>query len=200
MCLHKRTFPRPDDNKNQEECGEPVANSADCDPVAEGKAHIDSQTSVDANGAMSVGEMMAKRCGNSSEICSPRVTPSRIRQMNPNEVFVFGSNMGGLHMGGAAAFAKAHFGAIEGQGEGLQGQCYAIPTMEGPASMSEAVARFVRFASVHQELHFWVTLVGCGIAGYNPQDVAPLFRDCVQLENVALPAEFWSVLRVKLEL
>ena len=106
--------------------------------------------------------------------------------------------MGGLHMGGAAAFAKAHFGAIEGQGEGLQGQCYAIPTMEGPASMSEAVARFVRFASVHQELHFWVTLVGCGIAGYNPQDVAPLFRDCVQLENVALPAEFWSVLRVKL--
>ncbi|MBR3100289.1 MAG: hypothetical protein IKH19_00875 [Muribaculaceae bacterium] len=60
MCLHKRTFPRPDDNKNQEECGEPVANSADCDPVAEGKAHIDSQTGVDANGAMSAGEMMAR--------------------------------------------------------------------------------------------------------------------------------------------
>lgn len=126
-----------------------------------------------------------------------RITPDYISELRPNEVFVFGSNVRGRHYGGAAAFAVGRFGAIMGQGEGLQGQSYAIPTMEGMENMRAAVDRFVAFAQEHPELTFLVTPIGCGIAGYSPEDIAPLFAGAKTLDNVHLPASFWECLSAK---
>ena len=122
----------------------------------------------------------------------PRITPEYISELQPDEVFVFGSNAQGLHYGGAAAFAVKRFGAIMGQGEGLQGRSYAIPTMEGMDNMRAAVDRFIVFAKEHPELTFLVTPVGCGIAGYTPEDIAPLFAAAKTLDNVHLPDSFWK--------
>ena len=111
-----------------------------------------------------------------------------IDELDEGEVFVFGSNGFGAHNGGAAAMAVAKFGAIYGQAEGLQGQSYAINTMDGFEVMVEQVARFIEFAKEHPELKFLVTEIGCGIAGYTPEEVAPLFKDVP--ENVVLPRAF----------
>ena len=129
-----------------------------------------------------------------------RVSPWMIVQLQPDEIFVFGSNVNGAHAGGAARTAVEKFGAIWGQGEGLQGQSYAIPTMEGLDSMEAAINRFIEFAELHQEYKFLVTPIGCGIAGYSPIDIAPLFRHAVHLENVCLPESFWDVLGIKMNL
>ncbi|MDD3640163.1 MAG: hypothetical protein PHG33_08835, partial [Bacteroidales bacterium] len=104
-----------------------------------------------------------------------RVTPSGVRVLKPGEVFVFGSNFEGNHLGGAALAAMEKFGAVQGIGEGLQGQSYAIPTMEGLKNMIPAIERFTSFARQHQELKFYVTAIGCGIAGYLAEEVAPYF-------------------------
>ena len=111
-----------------------------------------------------------------------------IEELDDSEIFVFGSNGFGAHMGGAAAMAVAKFGAIYGQAEGLQGQSYAINTMDGFEVMAEQVARFIEFAKRHPELKFLVTEIGCGIAGYTPEDVVPLFKNIP--ENVVLPKAF----------
>ena len=121
-------------------------------------------------------------------------TPERITELKENEVFVFGSNLSGSHGGGAAWIAYQKFGAIWGQGEGLQGQSYAIPTMEGMQNMNEAIKRFISFATQHPELRFLVTQIGCGIAGYSASQIAPMFKECIPLENVALPSDFWKSL------
>lgn len=126
-----------------------------------------------------------------------RVTPNDVRALGAGEIFVFGSNIRGYHAGGAAAAAVRYFGAVWGQGEGLQGRSYAIPTMEGIANLTGAVERFTRFAAEHPEMRFLVTRIGCGIAGYTPLTIAPLFRDCIMLENVTLPADFWQILGIK---
>ena len=123
-----------------------------------------------------------------------RITPSMINVLKPNEIFVFGSNIQGMHMGGAARVAYSKFGAEWGNGEGLQGQSYALPTMEGIESTEAAVRHFTICAKEHPELKFFVTPVGCGIAGYAPEDIAPMFRDAAELENVYLPVSFWKVL------
>lgn len=111
-----------------------------------------------------------------------------ITELDDGEVFVFGSNGYGAHNGGAAAMAVVKFGAVMGQAEGLQGQSYAINTMDGMDVMAEQIARFIEFAKEHPELKFLVTEIGCGIAGYTPKDVAPLFKDMP--ENVVLPGSF----------
>ena len=111
-----------------------------------------------------------------------------ITELDEGEVFVFGSNGFGAHNGGAAAMAVAKFGAIYGQAEGLQGQSYAINTMDGFEVMAEQVERFIEFAKKHPELKFLVTEIGCGIAEYTPEEVAPLFKDVP--ENVVLPNTF----------
>ena len=144
-------------------------------------------------------EIMAEKRRYAKEYYGPRVTPQLIRQLGENEIFVFGSNANGYHRGGAAAFAMREFGAVWGQGEGLQGQSYAIPTTEGMNQLREAVNRFMAFADQHQELRFLVTMIGCGNAGYSPRDIAPLFKGCIDLENVALPIEFWNVLGLKMD-
>jgi hypothetical protein len=129
-----------------------------------------------------------------NEYYENRVTPNHIANLKEGEIFVFGSNPQGFHSGGAAKVAMDRFGAVWGQGEGLQGRSYALPTTCPIEQIAEAVQRFTQFASQHPELRFLVTRVGCGIAGRNVNDVAPLFKDCICLENVALPAEFWKIL------
>lgn len=99
-----------------------------------------------------------------------RITPDLVRSLGPDEIFVFGSNRAGLHGGGAAAAAHMYFGAVWGQGVGLQGQSYAIPTMEGGVDyIGGYVDEFIIFARNHPELKFLVTEIGCGIAGFTPQ-------------------------------
>ena len=120
-----------------------------------------------------------------------RVTPERIENLAQGEVFVFGSNLAGAHAGGAAALARKKFGAVWGQGTGLQGQSYAIPTMQGGVeTIKPYVDEFIAFARAHNELFFYVTKIGCGIAGFSEKEIAPLFKEAASLENVALP-EGW---------
>lgn len=123
-----------------------------------------------------------------------RITPSRIEVLGKNEVFVFGSNIKGLHMGGAARVAYNKFGAEWGNGEGLQGQSYALPTMEGLGNTLIAVEKFTQYAKIHPEQKFFVTPVGCGIAGYTSKEIGPMFREAAALDNVFLPVSFWKVL------
>jgi hypothetical protein len=139
-------------------------------------------------------EILERKRQFAREYYGNRVSPDQISHLEAGEIFVFGSNIRGYHAGGAAAAAMNHFGAIWGQGEGLQGQSYAIPTMEGIESLENAVKRFAQFAADHPDMRFLVTRIGCGIAGYTPDTIAPFFRDCINLENVALPADFWKVL------
>ena len=131
---------------------------------------------------------------NTSIIDGRRVASDRIATLGENEIFVFGSNIQGSHGGGAAWYAHKNFGAEWGVGEGLTGRTYALPTMEGPASLKHAVDNFVACAKQHPDLTFLVTAVGCGIAGYTPNEVAPLFKEATSLENVFLPQVFWEVL------
>lgn len=123
-----------------------------------------------------------------------RIIPSVIYSLAPNEIFVFGSNALGMHHAGAARVAYNEFGAEWGNGEGLQGQSYSIPTMEGEHNTKLAIMRFTQYAKEHPELQFLVTPVGCGIAGYTPEEIAPMFKDAAYLENVYLPISFWKVL------
>lgn len=115
-----------------------------------------------------------------------------ITRLEPNEVFVFGSNATGHHLGGAAADAHARFGAIWGEGHGLHGRSYAIDTMSGLNILADEVSRFLTFAQANGQLRFLVTEIGCGIAGYTPAQIAPLFAAAT--DNVMLPARFRTTL------
>lgn len=118
-------------------------------------------------------------------------SPEKITHLASNQIFVFGSNLRGAHAGGAARYALDHFGAIWGQGVGLQGQSYAIPTMQGPVStIKPYVEEFLSFAIQHPEYEFLVTPIGCGIAGFKESEIAPLFKDAANMENVRLPKSF----------
>ena len=122
-------------------------------------------------------------------------TSERITELKPNEIFVFGSNPAGMHGGGAAYVAMEYFGAIWGQGVGLQGQCYAIPTMQGGVeTIKPYVDEFIGFAKAHPEYTFYVTRIGCGIAGFLPEHIAPLFRDALDIPNILLPEDFVNVI------
>ena len=126
---------------------------------------------------------------------SKRTTPDFIDKLNDNEIFVFGSNLGGMHGGGAARLALQRFGAVMGQGVGLQGQSYGIPTMQGGTeTIAPYVDLFITFAKAHPEMKFLVTRIGCGIAGFAPDEIAPLFAKAVPVDNISLPADFWQVL------
>jgi hypothetical protein len=125
-----------------------------------------------------------------------RVTPEHITSLQPNEIFVFGSNLEGAHGGGAAATAWKHFGAIWGQGVGLQGNSYGIPTMHGGVdAIKPYVDEFIDFARAHPELHFFVTRIGCGIAGFRDEDIAPLFAPAIDIENIWLPESFIRIIK-----
>lgn len=124
-----------------------------------------------------------------------RVTPSWIDDLQENQVFVFGSNLAGMHGGGAARVARLRFGAVMGNGVGMQGRSYAIPTMQGGTeTIRPYVNDFIAYAKEHPELTFLVTPIGCGIAGFEPEDIAPLFEEASNVENIWLPKSFWEVL------
>ena len=114
-----------------------------------------------------------------------------ISDLKENEIFVFGSNLAGAHAGGAARIALEKFGAVWGQGVGLQGRSYAIPTMQGGVeTIKPYVDEFIDYAYHHSELIFLVTRIGCGIAGFTKEDIAPLFGPAVNLQNVIF--DFWA--------
>ena len=122
-----------------------------------------------------------------------RVTPDFITSLKPNEVFVFGSNLAGMHGGGAARIAHLYFGAVMGNGDGIQGQSYAIPTMQGGVdTIRPYVDKFIAYAKQHPDQHFLVTRIGCGIAGFSPDEIAPLFAEAAAVENISLPEDFWE--------
>jgi len=132
-----------------------------------------------------------------------RFTPEQITKLEPMEIFVFGSNIDGEHVGGAALFAVNNFKAINGQGFGFQGQSYAIPTC---IRLWDGMKRYTKpFDNVNQikpfvdafisdakrfKATFYVTKIGCGIANFKISEIAELFRPCLEMENVILPKEF----------
>lgn len=131
---------------------------------------------------------MAERLYNNPR---PDYTPDYITDLKPDEVFVFGSNLAGMHGGGAARVAFRQFGAVMGCGVGLRGQSYAIPTMQGGVeTIKPYVDGFIAFAKSHPELFFYVTRIGCGIAGFKDKEIAPLFSAAMDVENVCLPESF----------
>jgi hypothetical protein len=126
-----------------------------------------------------------------------RFSPKWIDKLEKNEIFVFGSNLSGFHGGGAAVLAMK-WGAVWGQGTGLQGQTYAVPTMQGGVeTIKPYVDEFLDFAKTHPELKFLVTEIGCGIAGFTVEEIAPLFKPAIDenIENVYLPKSFHKELQ-----
>lgn len=123
-----------------------------------------------------------------------RIASSHITTLQPNDI-QFGSNLSGMHGGGAARLAYQKFEAIWGQGVGLQGQSYGIPTMQGGVdTIKPYVDEFIEFAKTHPQLKFLVTEIGCGIAGFSVEEIAPLFKQAIEVENIYLPERFWLVL------
>ena len=121
-------------------------------------------------------------------------TETAITQLPENQVFVFGSNLAGLHRGGAARTAKDFFGALQGVGRGWSGQSFAIPTLNEhfqPMPLSQIqhyIDDFKIYTQNHPKFTYFVTSVGCGGAGYRPNDIAPFFRGIS--DNVILPISF----------
>lgn len=126
-------------------------------------------------------------------------TPYNITILEPNEIFTFGSNTDGKHGKGAAKTA-IRFGAKWGKGIGLVGKTYGIPTKNEKFKVlslnkiSKYVDDFIEFAKTRKELTFLVTKIGCGLAGYTPEDIAPLFKNAIGIENIILPKEFVDIL------
>lgn len=111
--------------------------------------------------------------------------PDFIEQLKPNEYIVVGTNYEGNHGGGAARYAADHFGLQPGCSEGISGQTYALPTMEGLADMQYAVNRFLLFAKHNPDKVFLLTKVACGIAGHSESDIKVMFKSAP--DNVWLP-------------
>ena len=113
--------------------------------------------------------------------------------MSNNLIFVFGSNLQGIHGAGAAKHAAQHYGAVRGQGEGLQGRSYALPTKATPyqtlaiEELWDSIETFLTFASSRPDLNFFVTKVGCGLAGFPEPIVISGFRE----GNVKVPENVW---------
>lgn len=131
----------------------------------------------------------------------PEYTPENIESLNSNEIFVFGSNTEGRHGAGAAKTASSKFGAKYGQNEGLQGQSYAIITVDLSMvekypleKIYEGILRFLKFATDFRQYKFYVTKIGSSLAGYSIEDIAEQFkRASVSIDipnNVILPKEY----------
>lgn len=131
-------------------------------------------------------------------------TPEYVESLEEGQVFVFGSNLIGCHSGGASMTAMNNFGAVWGQAEGPQGQCYAIPVdIRGEAVdnvssyMKRHIDKFLNYAKEHKELFFLVPRIGCGAAGFDDEFMAPFFRDALSINNVSLPKSFVEILKRK---
>lgn len=131
-----------------------------------------------------------------------RITYEPINELYPHEIAVFGSNYAGRHGKGFAKVCREDYGAIYGIGFGPQGQCYAIPTKGWSLetlSLNEIqpyVWVFIKYAEQNPHLIFKVSSIGCGLAGYRPEDIAPLFSSSIDVVNIHLPIEFWNILNL----
>ena len=130
-----------------------------------------------------------------------RITLENITELKKNEIFVFGSNQLALHGAGAAKLAAERFGAVDYIAFGASGQSFAIPTKDRMIQTLEItkirkyVEAFIQFVKVWgKENTFLVTEIGCGLAGYKPEDIAPLFKEAVKYDNIHLPKRFWDIL------
>jgi hypothetical protein len=127
-----------------------------------------------------------------------RYTPENIEKLEPGEIFVFGSNLEGIHGAGAARVAWKKFGALLGIGRGMQGQSYAIPTKANPratlslADIESHIRQFLIEAQLfkNKDKTFLVTKIGCGLAGHSVGDIGEIFRRYPIPRNVVLPWEF----------
>lgn len=125
----------------------------------------------------------------------PRIASDKIDTLEKDEIFVFGSNLAGQHLGGAARAAHNKFGAEWGIGVGLTGRSYAIPTMQGGVeTIKPYINQFVEFAKNNFEMKFLVTRIGCGIAGFKDEEIAPLFKEAAKISNIYLPQKFYDIL------
>ena len=125
------------------------------------------------------------------KISRKRFCPERVEQLSNCEIFVFGSNIEGMHMGGAARVAYEKFGAEWGVGDGPTGRCYAIPTMhDGLEDIRPYAKKFIAYAKAHPMERFLLTRVGCGIAGFKDSDMAQLFEDALEVPNIAYPRQW----------
>lgn len=123
-----------------------------------------------------------------------RITPENIISLKENDVILFGSNAKGYHVGGLAKICHDKFGAEWGIGYGPTGQCYAIDTMEGLDKIWRQIPAFIIEVTHERPNHiFYVTLIGCGIAGYKPEQISPMFKWAKNIKNVYLPKEFWNL-------
>ena len=126
---------------------------------------------------------------------SREYTPEIITELGPDDIFVFGSNLEGMHVGGAARVAYDKFGAVWGHGVGIQGQSYAIPTMHGGVeTIKPYVDEFINLTREWDQNTFYVTRIGCGIAGFTDEEIAPLFDEAYDLYNVRLPESFARII------
>lgn len=116
-----------------------------------------------------------------------------ITKLEPNQIFVFGSNTAGRHGRGAALQAMRDFGAVYGVGEGITGQCYALPTLDSnlqqlpESELVESICNFLNTADDHPELTFLLTKVGCGLAGYDESYIRDIFHLLLPPTNVIMP-------------
>ena len=125
------------------------------------------------------------------KISRKRFCPEKVEQLSNCEIFVFGSNIEGFHMGGAARVAYEKFGAEWGVGDGPTGRCYAIPTMHGGLEDIRPYAKkFIAYAKAHPMKRFMLTRVGCGSAGFKDSDMAQLFEDALEIPNIAYPRKW----------
>lgn len=131
-----------------------------------------------------------------------RITPEIIIELQINEIFVFGSNESGIHGAGAARIAFNCFGAKWNLGFGIAGHSFAIPTKDWDVitlsldNIQFYVDRFLEFVKSNPHLIFYVTKIGCGLAGYEVKDIAPLFKNAINTKNIYLPIEFWNELKL----
>lgn len=137
-----------------------------------------------------------------------RITPNVIKRLEDNQVFVFGANTQGRHGKGAALTARTKFGAIYGQSKGLQGKSYAIVTKElrkdyNPVTLDEikqGIDNFIIFAKENTHLTFYVVELGCNLAYFTVEEIAPLFKPAMRLKNVYLPQRFIDNLQTGFEI
>lgn len=127
---------------------------------------------------------------------NPNIASERIDVLEKGEIFVFGSNLEGRHMGGAARAAHKKFGAEWGVGVGLTGRSYAIPTMQGGVeTIRPYVDEFIKYAARNPDMKFLVTRIGCGIAGFTDEQMAPLFKELLGITYVSLPKKWVDILK-----
>ena len=125
-----------------------------------------------------------------------KCTPENLTHLEQDEIYVFGSNVDGIHDKGDALIAYKYFGAVMGQNSGLHGQSYAIPTMNGDIEkMKPYIQDFFELAGEWDQTMFYVTRIGCDIPGITDSDMAPLFAEALTLYNVLLPESFLQALQ-----